>query len=484
MPASVGLGGLAYILADSDFDGSDDGYDGTDGLQEDRLAMSIADPVRFLRPVFRYAVCVADVSEQSAYQEAISGNVYVPEGESPDFYIPSCSERHANCKMCGSGPMFLTEEDQQAPRIDLSVLGVCRQLYEEANHLLWATNVFSFDDPRSFGKFFESLNPAQKHHVTSIHISADTAVSGSSIHTPPSLRTRWDSDYWGKGLKIASLKMLRGVQNLHLCINQSFTCLIRFPVGLQPAQIIEEAQQADMEPILRLRVLPLKHVTVVVSDDAERSERNGFSAFRWTAVKKNEYAESIRAQLVDPGAAEIVKAEVEAASLARKIEIRDNAATSLAICKETLKDKRADVAQMKTRANEAKARAVSARKRAKEVPHRSSKRVAKLEEIADVFGSKVNHAVKEEEHWQEQLAKARQKYVRALTRLGATSEQMQEEEKSKELLKAVSDSEVAVEEESRVQALDDILSTASESLSSSSAEDGSDVEMDWRWMYL
>ena len=37
--------------------------------------------------------------------------------------------------MCGDGPMFVREVD----RLDLHVLGVCRQLYEEANHLLWAT---------------------------------------------------------------------------------------------------------------------------------------------------------------------------------------------------------------------------------------------------------------------------------------------------------------------------------------------------------
>ena len=105
----------------------------------------------------RHAICVASQSELSAYEEAISGYAVVPKGQMAEYYIASCNERHAACKMCGSGPMYLSEADGRALRVDLNVLGTCRQLYEEANHLLWTTNTFSFEDPKSFEKFFGSL---------------------------------------------------------------------------------------------------------------------------------------------------------------------------------------------------------------------------------------------------------------------------------------------------------------------------------------
>ena len=169
---------------------------------------------------FRHAICVANQSEQSAYYEATSGYTEVPEGESPDFYVASCEERHAVCKMCGSNAMPLGKEDRQALQVDLNVLGVCRQLYEEANHLLWTTNTFSFEDPRTFQKFFSSLNPAQKRNLTSIHIS--TNIGSSAYIKSDYHRAREDRDYWGTALNMSTMNMLRKLQF------QSFLALLRF----------------------------------------------------------------------------------------------------------------------------------------------------------------------------------------------------------------------------------------------------------------
>ena len=249
-------------------------------------------------PVLRHAVCVANQSEQSAFVEAISGYAVVPEGESPEFYIATCKERHASCLMCGDGPMFVREVD----RLDLHVLGVCRQLYEEANHLLWATNTFSFEDPKTFEKFFDSLNLAQKRNLTAIHISTDI---GSGVwFNSHNQRARWDNHYWGKALKSSNLNTLRGVQTLHLCINQGFECVSWQAPSFDSdwaEQKLKEAQQADLESILRLSALSIKHVTVVMSDDVWELRRNGKSTHRWTVAKKNEYAEIIRAKIMDPG---------------------------------------------------------------------------------------------------------------------------------------------------------------------------------------
>ena len=411
------------------------------------------------KPVFRHALCVAEQSEQSAYDTAISGHTVVPEGDSADFYIASCKDRHASCAMCGSGPMFVRKEERQALRVDLNALGVCRQLYEEANHLLWATNIFSFEDPRTFEKFFDSLNPAQKRKLTNIHISAD--IGGGAWFTSQYQRARWDSHYWGKALKTSNLTMLRGVQTLHLCINQTFDCVSWHPPTSETEageRQLQEGLQADLESVLRLRALAVKHVTVVMSDDAVELERTGKSTYRWTATKKNEYAEGIRANIVDPGGADLVKKENEAASLARKIEIRDNAAARLESCKKILRSRRADVVRSAEFADNLEALAANrALKKASK-----SKKALKLEEDRERQMEKArkaaDSAVEKERFWQEQVAEAREKYKVAMARLGAAAEDIEDEEEAERLLEAFSDSGMDAEKENEGQAQCDVQS--------------------------
>lgn len=410
-------------------------------------------------PPLRHAICIAKQSEQSAYDAFVSGNADIPEGESPEHYVVSFRERHAACKMCGDGPMYMLEEDQQALRVDLNVLGVCRQLYEEANHLLWVTNTFSFEDPRTFAKFFGSLNPAQKHNLAKIHISAD--IGGfSSYYTNSYQRARWDDGYWGKGLKIPNLKMLRGVVTLHLCVNQTFESASHVS-RLLAEETIETTQGADMEIILRLRALSLKHVTVVVSDDPARLKRWDSTDLRWTAVRKTEYAESIRARLLDPNGAELVKAEAEAASLARKIEIRDNAADRLKTYKSILKEKRADMIRTAELASRKEAKAelaaldlTRASSKSLRTPLKGSWRKAwtskkALQEAADEkkkdaldARAAADSRAKQEQFWQEEVANALEKLKRAMAQLGATPEGIEYEEELEKLMESSSGSEI------------------------------------------
>ncbi|CAD6589785.1 MAG: hypothetical protein ASARMPRED_004263 [Alectoria sarmentosa] len=435
---------VSYAIIDSDNDDGDDGGNDNDGGIADPASPSVREQIP---RAFRHAICVANQSEQSAYEEAISGHTVVPEGESSDFYIASCEERHANCKMCGSGPKFLLEEDRQTLRVDLNVLGVCRQLYEEANHLLWATNTFSFEDPKTFGQFLDSLNPAQKRNLTSIHISAKIAGYGSyqGIH----FRARHDNNYWGKALRISNLHMLRGVQSLYLCFNQMFE-----GCSTLTQEIIKTGQQADMVSFLRLRSLSVKDVTVTVSDDAKALEKDGKSAYRWTTTKKMEYAESIRVQLVTSGGAESVKSEVEAASLARKTEIKENAKNRLKKYKSILKDKRADVIRFGTWATREEAQVIPAAQRADQVLRKPSKRARKLQKAADKqkenaanAREKADGAIKEEKLWQEQVANAREKYKQASVRLGATPDDIEDEEDAERLMEGLSGSDNNVGED-------------------------------------
>lgn len=434
------------------------------------------------QPAFRHAICAVNQSEQSAYEEAVSGNAVVPEGESPEFYVASCKERHANCNIDESGRKFLRKEDRQALRVDLNVLGVCRQLYEEANHLLWATNTFSFEDPKTFEKFFGSLNPAQKRNLTSVHISADIGRHGSWYDSPYQ-RARWDNNYWGRALNMSNLNMLRGVQALHLCLNQVFEC-VHYGVGNDPAeQQIEKAQQADMESILRLRALSVKHVTVVMSDDARKLDRDGTSAFKWTAIKKNEYAESIRVQLVDPRGAEHLKTETEAANLARKTEVRDNAAARVKNFKSALKIKQAEVARLAKLASREEGRAVLASQKATQALKKGLKKAVKLQTAAQRQKRKAidvrltaDGLVTRLEFWHDQLATAREKYKRAMARMGATAGEIEDEEDAEMLMEGLSSSDMDVGEDDVAQTHSNVQSDGDESLVSRSEEEAFDED--------
>ncbi len=66
------------------------------------------------------------------------------------------------------GTLVLSGQSVQI--LDLSVIRVCRQLYEEGTSLLWTTKTSSFDDHESFGNFMASLDPRQCQKSTKLHI--------------------------------------------------------------------------------------------------------------------------------------------------------------------------------------------------------------------------------------------------------------------------------------------------------------------------
>ena len=383
--------------------------------------------------------------------------------------------------------MYLLEEDRPALRVNLNVLGVCRQLYEEGNHLLWATNTFSFEDPRTFGKFFGSLNTAQKRKLTRIHITTD--LSGlSAYYSTAQQRTRYDPNYWGKWLKIAYLNMLRGVHTVHLCLNQTFEYI---PRGYSSADRMngsaqESAQEKDVEVLLRLRTLSTRQVTVIVSDDPRKLERLGSSDLRWTAAKKAEYAESLRARLVDPNGAELVKADAEAANLARKVEIRDRAAETLGTYKSTLKRRRADMFRTARLASRLKAKADLAVEELAQTSSKSGKKASKLQEAADIrleFALEARDAAdyktRLEKHWQGKVADARKRLERAMTQLGVTPEGVEYEEELEKLMESSSDSEMDVESEDTDDEFEKLIESSIGSEMDIKSEDTDDEFFSW-----
>ena len=267
--------------------------------------------------------CVAEKSEQEAYDEANQSSGEWQATEDPE-HIPTCNERHKYCLAGGVKQSELPLERLQAERLtfnnNLTVLAVCRLLYEESNNILLQTNTFSFHDSQAFRKFNASLSPAQKRKLRKIHISLDVVID------EPNFYNRWTTTLISR-----MLTPLKNLKVLHLSFDQY--CGLhdgRFPGGPVSHTASKEHVFYAMCNMLGFRLLPWnkdmgnanrgKRVTVIVGDDHSTSSED--LTPRWTRTQKLEAAEELRALLTAPNGMEIHKAETAAKRAAEEDAVR------------------------------------------------------------------------------------------------------------------------------------------------------------------
>ena len=268
------------------------------------------------------AFCVADQTEQQAYDEAVLSET-VQSTEDPD-YIQTCKDRHRHCLMCNHREKSFSVAERRAGRLtftkNLSVLAVCRQLYEESNNILWQSNTFSFDNSFAFQSFLAGMNSSQQHKLKKIHIT--TSVKVDEILFRAKLSVDWAN--------VMSPHLLAPLKNLNI-IHLSFD---HYNNKLDPKHLsstpISHAASHDtvsfrMQTMLGLRLLPWKdlenanrgkHVTVVFADGLKPCF--GAVTPRWSKAQKLEVAEDLRARLAAPDAAKIHDLEEKAAITAKE----------------------------------------------------------------------------------------------------------------------------------------------------------------------
>ncbi|CAF9936764.1 MAG: hypothetical protein ALECFALPRED_006973 [Alectoria fallacina] len=247
------------------------------------------------RGKFRHTVCTAAASEDEAYNEFMTGHTRISSNHSAHFHSVTFKERHVHCKSWDfenqrffngkydrlSGPM--TTEERRKPMLDLSLLGACRQMYEEGNVLLWTTNTFSFEDSMPLRMFIDGLHSTQRKKLTRMHI--DFAWDPFSAHG------------WQQLLRPPLLSKINGLRIFHATFDHY---LGNYYVDdrLSPPFSEPDFELCILKPLSRMQILPLKHVTVVVGDhirDTYPQEKD-----RWTITQKREVAEGLRTKLLDP----------------------------------------------------------------------------------------------------------------------------------------------------------------------------------------
>ncbi|KAG8525216.1 uncharacterized protein KY384_008860 [Bacidia gigantensis] len=118
------------------------------------------------------------------------------------------TDRHESCCMDD-----LTRREGKV--LDLGILSSCRQLYEEAQSVLWVTNTYIFNDRSSLLEFANTLNTAQKRKLSNILIRA--SIEFSSWALAKDTRSR---KYW---IPTTTINALKSVKNLELDIKYQFT---------------------------------------------------------------------------------------------------------------------------------------------------------------------------------------------------------------------------------------------------------------------
>ncbi len=164
----------------------------------------------------------------------------------------------------------------------LSVLRSCRQIFVEANYILWTTNTFSFADATTFSRFMMTRTINQKRSIKSLRLqTAEWAL--------------YDDREWNKALNMALVRSLSGLRRLRLHIEHKMD-----PKGYEIAKRYDVRYTSTVfEGLKKFSTLPLTEVEIVVRNPECVSEDS-----LWTKVDRQDFAEGFRKILLNPKGAQ------------------------------------------------------------------------------------------------------------------------------------------------------------------------------------
>ena len=210
------------------------------------------------------------------------------------------SKRHETCYSCyddclDAPPYCFADRYVGGPRdphklarkrLDIGVLRVCRQLYIEANQVLWRTTTWSFTHALAFSQFMDRRNALQRRLMRKLHLDLDP-------------RYCWVMKNWAEGWYAALhkrvLSKFTSLQVLHLDIREN-------QYGPRHADIIGQPAHywwpnVAMDELVELQFLPLRDVTVTCMETSkcDRWPEHSRMNFR----ERLAMADAIRGRLLD-----------------------------------------------------------------------------------------------------------------------------------------------------------------------------------------
>jgi hypothetical protein len=188
--------------------------------------------------------------------------------------------------------LVLKQYRKQEHVVQVQVLRVCRQVYIEANPVLWSSNTLAFNKPYEFGWFMSDRIAAQKASITSLLL---------------------DLSQYSEYLVVTNgiINALVGLRSLYLHLADGV-----HPAWRGPGHVVNVGE--DIED-WRIRIkdretrdgfssfkrLPLEKVTVLMMDP-----RNGYAFTpQWRRSERAKYAETVREAILHPEGPQIYQQE-------------------------------------------------------------------------------------------------------------------------------------------------------------------------------
>lgn len=271
---------------------------------------------------FSYIVCEAEVSEQDGYLLSKCEDYELSARGVGCIDMRLSSQRHAACYSCyddclDAPPYRFGDQHVGGPkdrhklaknRIDISVLRVCRQVYVEANRMLWRTTTWSFTHALAFSHFMDGRNAVQKRLMRKLHLDLDPRYCW--------VRKNW-AEGWYAALHKRVLSQFKALEVLHLDIRDN-------QYGPHVANIIGEPAHpwwpnVAMDELRELQFLPLKNVTVVCAETSKCDWWPHHSKMDFS--ERLAMAEGIRSRLLDYQGKE-AQLQIEEKTAVRLEEIR------------------------------------------------------------------------------------------------------------------------------------------------------------------
>ncbi|KAL9639095.1 MAG: hypothetical protein Q9204_001244 [Flavoplaca sp. TL-2023a] len=228
----------------------------------------------FNRIPWRHIVCEDDGPEDRAKEKSIPNSKYYEA-------IPGAPARwgypHDACHLDYQDPGFSRPIVYHAHEgMRLTALCVSRQLYAEANPVLWTTNTFSFLDGLTFRRFMMTRTINQKRSIRNLRFEME-----------------WDCGLikdWNKALSTATIKNLIGLRTLRLNILYEMKQRLWDESGDRILESID-----CMGGLRRLSRLPLTSAEVAFCIREWHSEDSDY----WQKADRDTCARSLQKLLLD-----------------------------------------------------------------------------------------------------------------------------------------------------------------------------------------
>jgi len=145
---------------------------------------------------------------------------------------------------------FLEARKSQRSRVPVDVLRSCRQIYIEANPILWQTNTFAVDDVYTFRTFAKDMTNTQRQLLTNLRFDIPFYIPWLN-NAYPQIR--------GIGMPgMRDMKKLKGVRVLHIRLS----LLRRSGVDMPRQDLVLN----ELYPgLLNMQALALEKVTVTLT---------------------------------------------------------------------------------------------------------------------------------------------------------------------------------------------------------------------------